>query len=236
MAALAIHGRFELWLLKTIVGIKLEVRGRRKDAQGCLPGGLQASIGVGDIRPHSDVPRSGAADEARAVLDPVSRLVLVQVRHDPGRPRQGAERAAPHAARGEEADRGRARDHHLPGRDETRAGRAARLQDRQSPCSTKRSASPACRSRSIRGCSGPGGASGGAPAPSWSNSSTRSRRACQSSSFCSAWPTPSRALPHGFWPKQRPRNRVLGRPLTFECLTGDWRAFYLCSLRFGTPS
>jgi 1-acyl-sn-glycerol-3-phosphate acyltransferase len=29
MAALAIHGRFELWLLKSIVGIKLEVRGKQ---------------------------------------------------------------------------------------------------------------------------------------------------------------------------------------------------------------
>ena len=34
MAALAIHGRFELWLLRVIVGTKLEVRGREK-----LPGG-----------------------------------------------------------------------------------------------------------------------------------------------------------------------------------------------------
>ena len=34
MAALAIHGRFELWLLKMIVGTKLEVRGKEK-----LPGG-----------------------------------------------------------------------------------------------------------------------------------------------------------------------------------------------------
>jgi 1-acyl-sn-glycerol-3-phosphate acyltransferase len=34
MAALAVHGRFELWLLKVIAGIKLEVRGAEK-----LPGG-----------------------------------------------------------------------------------------------------------------------------------------------------------------------------------------------------
>jgi 1-acyl-sn-glycerol-3-phosphate acyltransferase len=34
MAALAIHGRFELWLLRSIVGTKLEVRGKEK-----LPGG-----------------------------------------------------------------------------------------------------------------------------------------------------------------------------------------------------
>jgi 1-acyl-sn-glycerol-3-phosphate acyltransferase len=34
MAALAIHGRFELWLLKSIVGTRLEVRGKQK-----LPGG-----------------------------------------------------------------------------------------------------------------------------------------------------------------------------------------------------
>ncbi len=34
MAALAVHGRFELWLLKVIVGLKLEVRGHEK-----LPGG-----------------------------------------------------------------------------------------------------------------------------------------------------------------------------------------------------
>jgi 1-acyl-sn-glycerol-3-phosphate acyltransferase len=37
MAALAIHGRFELWLLRVIVGTKLEVRGREKLPRGaCL--------------------------------------------------------------------------------------------------------------------------------------------------------------------------------------------------------
>jgi 1-acyl-sn-glycerol-3-phosphate acyltransferase len=37
MAALALHGRFELWLLKTIVGTKLEVRGAEKLPSGaCL--------------------------------------------------------------------------------------------------------------------------------------------------------------------------------------------------------
>ena len=37
MAALAIHGRFELWLLRVIVGTKLEVRGREKLPPGaCL--------------------------------------------------------------------------------------------------------------------------------------------------------------------------------------------------------
>jgi 1-acyl-sn-glycerol-3-phosphate acyltransferase len=37
MAALAIHGRFELWLLRTIVGTKLEVRGLEKlPAGACL--------------------------------------------------------------------------------------------------------------------------------------------------------------------------------------------------------
>jgi 1-acyl-sn-glycerol-3-phosphate acyltransferase len=37
MAALAIHGRFELWLLEVIVGTKLEVRGQEKLPKGaCL--------------------------------------------------------------------------------------------------------------------------------------------------------------------------------------------------------
>ncbi|HLO22441.1 MAG TPA: lysophospholipid acyltransferase family protein [Methyloceanibacter sp.] len=37
MAALAVHGRFELWLLKVIVGLKLEVRGQEKLPKGaCL--------------------------------------------------------------------------------------------------------------------------------------------------------------------------------------------------------
>ena len=37
MAALALHGRFELWLLEIIVGTKLEVRGREKLPNGaCL--------------------------------------------------------------------------------------------------------------------------------------------------------------------------------------------------------
>ena len=37
MAALAVHGRFELWLLKIVCGIKLEVRGKEKLPQGaCL--------------------------------------------------------------------------------------------------------------------------------------------------------------------------------------------------------
>src|SRR4030067_651957 len=70
MAALAIHGRFELWLLQTIAGITFH-----------------------------------------------------------GRARQGAGAAETHAARGEEAGGRRTRDHHLPGRDETGAGRTARLQD-----------------------------------------------------------------------------------------------------------
>jgi 1-acyl-sn-glycerol-3-phosphate acyltransferase len=37
MAALALHGRFELWLIKVICGIELEVRGQEKLPQGaCL--------------------------------------------------------------------------------------------------------------------------------------------------------------------------------------------------------
>jgi 1-acyl-sn-glycerol-3-phosphate acyltransferase len=37
MAALAVHARFELWLLRVIVGLKLEVRGQEKLPQGaCL--------------------------------------------------------------------------------------------------------------------------------------------------------------------------------------------------------
>ena len=37
MAALAVHGRFELWLLKVLVGTRLEVRGREKLPNGpCL--------------------------------------------------------------------------------------------------------------------------------------------------------------------------------------------------------
>jgi 1-acyl-sn-glycerol-3-phosphate acyltransferase len=37
MAALAVHGRFELWLLKAIVGTKLEVRGQERLPKGaCL--------------------------------------------------------------------------------------------------------------------------------------------------------------------------------------------------------
>ena len=44
----------------------------------------------------------------------------------------------------------------------------------------------------------------------------------ESGVYAAAWKTPSRALPQGFWPKQRPRNPTLGSPLTFECLTGAW--------------
>jgi 1-acyl-sn-glycerol-3-phosphate acyltransferase len=37
MAALAVHSRFELWLLRVIIGLKLEVRGRNKLPKGaCL--------------------------------------------------------------------------------------------------------------------------------------------------------------------------------------------------------
>ena len=60
MAALAVHARFELWLLKIIVGTKLEVRGAGEAAQRRLPRRLQASIGLGDLRPHPAVPRPGA--------------------------------------------------------------------------------------------------------------------------------------------------------------------------------
>ncbi|HEY6669496.1 MAG TPA: 1-acyl-sn-glycerol-3-phosphate acyltransferase, partial [Methyloceanibacter sp.] len=37
MAALAVHGRFEIWLLEAIVGTRLEVRGQEKLPKGaCL--------------------------------------------------------------------------------------------------------------------------------------------------------------------------------------------------------
>ncbi len=37
MAALAVHARFEVWLLKVVIGLKLEVRGREKLPKGaCL--------------------------------------------------------------------------------------------------------------------------------------------------------------------------------------------------------
>ena len=103
MAALAVHARFELWLLKVIVGTKLEVRGKEKlPAGACLVASKhQSAWETFALIPL--VPRSGAVDEARTVLDPVPRLVLQQIRDDPGRPRQGARGAAAHAARGQEA-------------------------------------------------------------------------------------------------------------------------------------
>jgi hypothetical protein len=83
MAALAVHGRFELWLLRVIAGIKLEARGGEA-AEGALP---VAAKHQSAWRPSvsSRCSGPGASDEARTVLDPVSRLVLAQVRNDPGR-------------------------------------------------------------------------------------------------------------------------------------------------------
>ena len=46
MAALAVHSRFELWLLRAIVGIKLEVRGKDKLPNGaCLVASKHQSAG-----------------------------------------------------------------------------------------------------------------------------------------------------------------------------------------------
>ena len=64
MAALKVHARFELFLLRLIIGTKIEVRGAREDSRWSLPRRLEASICLGDLRPHPDLPRSGAADEA----------------------------------------------------------------------------------------------------------------------------------------------------------------------------
>ena len=148
--------RWRSWTLRAVAAQdhrRHETRGarRREAARGPLPGGLQASIGLGDLRPHSAVPRSRAADEARAVLDPVPRLVLLQIRDDPGRPRQGAaRRCAACCARPRSARRPGARS------SSSRKARDARQARRPttrpaSSCSTKHLACRACRSRSIPG-------------------------------------------------------------------------------------
>jgi hypothetical protein len=50
MAALAIHGRFELWLLKVIVGTKLEVRGDTN-------GGIVANLALKLLIRPAGLPR-----------------------------------------------------------------------------------------------------------------------------------------------------------------------------------
>ncbi len=183
MAALAIHGRFELWLLKTIAGITLEVRGADKLPKGAC---LVASKHQSAWETFALIPlfRDPALLMKRELFwIPFHgwfsyKFDMIPVDRDKGPTalRRMLREAKKRVADGREIII-------FPEGHETGAGRTARLQDRESPCSTNRSASPACRWRSIRGCSGRGGASGGAPAPSWSNSSTRSRRACPEAEF-----------------------------------------------------
>ena len=71
MRGLRLHGLASLWWLKVICGTRVEVRGREKLPDGRLPGRLQASVGLGHLRPHPGVPRSGHGHEGRARLIPL---------------------------------------------------------------------------------------------------------------------------------------------------------------------
>ncbi len=131
MAALRVHARLELWLLRVIVGTKFEVRGRDN-----IPAGpcLVASKHQSAWETFALIPlfRDPALLMKRELFwIPFhgwfsKKFEMIPVDRD-----KGPSRAPAHAARGEETHRGRPGDHHLPRRHAAGAGRAAELQDRR---------------------------------------------------------------------------------------------------------
>ena len=200
--------------------------GGRSCAARRLPRRRQASIRMGDFRPHPALPGPGASDEARTFLDPVSRLVLAQIRNDPGRSRQGAGGAAAHGPRGEIAGRSRARDHHLPegtrrapAPPDYKTGVVLLYEALQIPCvplalnSGASGRAGACRSgrddrRRVPRSDPAWPAQGRVPGPA---------EPVDRNGFRAA-PCGGQAEEHG-----------LGQPVNLECLTRARQMFYLCS-------
>ena len=152
------------------------MRGLEKIPPGALLVAVEASVGLGDVHAAHAVRRSGLHRQARADVDSVVRLVHLESRHDPGRPRRARRRDGRHDRARARGARARPPDHHLSRR--ARAPRRARRRPTRaaSRISMRRPACRACRSRSIPGCSGRAASSCAIPARSCWKCSIRSRR------------------------------------------------------------
>ena len=123
MAGLRAHARVSLWLLKWIVGTKMEVRGREKlpDAPYLVASKHQSAWDTFALIPIFHDPAMVMKAELRA--HPVSRLVLAQVRARVRQARPRARRVAPAVTRRQRARGGWARGGDLSGRHAAPAGR-----------------------------------------------------------------------------------------------------------------
>ena len=133
MAALAVHSRFELWLLRAIVGTKLEVRGKDKLPDGAC---LVASKHQSAWETFALIPlfRDPALLMKRELFwIPFhgwfsKKFEMIPVDRDKGP--SALRRMLREAKR---PRRRRTRDHYLPRRHASGARRAPRLQDRRGP-------------------------------------------------------------------------------------------------------
>jgi 1-acyl-sn-glycerol-3-phosphate acyltransferase len=130
MAALAVHGRFELWLLKTIVGTRLEVRGQDKVPEGpCLVASKHQSA----WETFALIPlfRDPALLMKRELFwipfhgwfSKKFEMIPVDREKGPAALRAMLRETKKRVAEG-------TGDHHLPGRHTAATGSASRLQDR----------------------------------------------------------------------------------------------------------
>jgi len=228
MAALAVHSRFELWLLKVVVGTRLEVRGQEKLPKGAC---LVASKHQSAWETFALIPlfRDPALLMKRELFwipfhgwfSRKFEMIPVDRDKGPAALRRMLREARKRVADGREIIIFPEGTRRPPGAPPDYKTGVILLYEALGI--------RAYRSPSIPGCFGQGEAWNAGPAPSWSSSSIPFRRACRRPSSSRDSPRPSRPPQRAFWPKQRPRNPALGRPLTFECLTGARPTFYLCS-------
>ena len=128
--ALQVWARSSLWLLRVICGTHIEVRGRENIPDGACTGGGQASVRLGDLRHPSLSRRSLHGVEKGTVVDPVLRLVHLQVPHDRGGAQCRLCRLAQTFGPRRGGTGGRPADRHHAGRNQTGPRCSARLQAR----------------------------------------------------------------------------------------------------------
>ena len=116
---------FHHWLTRHLIGIWLRV-------EGVIPPGTsiyrrQAPVDVRDRRDGSPGQAAGDRGQARARRHSILRLADPAVRHDSGRPLGRRQVASGAGCRRAKRSRRRAADHHFPGRNAGRGGRAPPL-------------------------------------------------------------------------------------------------------------
>ena len=177
MWALKLWARVSLWWLEVIVGIRMEVRGRRAYSHRGGAGRRQASIPVRDVCRAAAARRPGDGAEARAHVDSAVRLVRGEVQDDRGRPRCGRQSTQEYDRPRQGSRAYRAADPDLSGGDTPPAGCCCRSTGREPPLSISTRAYPACPWRSIPVSTGRGAHYSSGPARSSSSSSRPSPRA-----------------------------------------------------------